>query len=151
MNADACAYALKDDLIYTDRKPLRGLPEEVVHWVDHLAHRIRDEPGAEAALAFYRTFDSMTTILAKGRGERRRAWYRNFRFMQYATYYLFVGKALALLNDMPFPITETYGYAALEAASEGEALLMTPELMRGIFIEWNANGVNKHLMYQDFL
>lgn len=151
MNDAASAYALEDGLAYTDGKPMRIMPEEVVHRVDHLAHRIRDKQGAEAALAYYRSFDSMTTILADQRSELRRAWYRNFRFMQNATMYIFVGKALALLNDLPFPITETYGFAALEAASEGEALLMTPELMRGIFIEWNADGVNKHLMYKGFL
>ncbi|SFI53903.1 hypothetical protein [Jannaschia pohangensis] len=151
MNADDCEFVLKDDVTYTNRVPFGAMHEDVVLWVDHLAHRIRDLPEADTALRFYRTFDSMTAILDGEKAMHRRAWYRNFRYMQFAAMYVFVGKALAMLNDLPFPLTEAFGFAALDAASEGKALLMTPDLMRGIFIEWNADGVNKNLMFQDFL
>lgn len=135
-------YELDPKFHYRDRRRYALLDPDLDVWADGLASRIAGLPGADEALAYYRAFASFGDIVESDRASRKRAWYRNFQYIQLAHFYIFAAKALAALNRMPFPITEAYGHAALEAACEGYALEMTADLQRGIFIEWHTEGVD---------
>ena len=143
-----CDSAINPKYFRKTAEPPPDMGHDFAIWLDDLNARLKDHPKGGPAREAYMSYSTLSVVLADSTYSLK----PNFvvaKRMENALAYVFLAKALAVLNREDVGLLELFGWQMMDGALDGYGVELGPELTVALLCESNPERLN--LFEPDFL